>query len=166
MYDIKDKKRFRDTEYFVTTDGKIIRNDRILKPSINNAGYYSLTICHKGSKKMMMIHRIIAETYITNQFNKLEVNHIDGNKLNNHIDNLEWVSSSENKKHAYTHNLMNALKGEKSKLSKLTEIDIKWIRDNYKKGVKGFGYISLSKKFNCHKSTIEDIIKYKTWKHI
>ena len=73
----------------------------ILKPSINNKGYYYVTLNKDGKQKHKIIHRLIAETFIPNPNNFPCVNHIDGNKMNNDISNLEWCSYSHNNKEAY-----------------------------------------------------------------
>lgn len=81
-------------------DNKLIERELIRKPRIGKNGYLYVNL-FKGSKgKTKKIHRLVAETFIPNPDNLPQVNHIDGNKLNNSIDNLEWVTASENVKHA------------------------------------------------------------------
>lgn len=67
----------------------------------NNKGYLFVCAKEEGRRKNLLIHRLVAEAFIPNPENKPEVNHIDGNPHNNKVDNLEWVTSSENRKHAY-----------------------------------------------------------------
>lgn len=67
----------------------------------NNKGYLFVCAKENGRRKNLLIHRLVAEAFIPNPENKPEVNHIDGNPHNNRVDNLEWVTSSENRKHAY-----------------------------------------------------------------
>ncbi len=67
----------------------------------NNKGYLFVSAHEHGCRKNLLIHRLVAEAFIPNPEHKPEVNHIDGNPHNNHVDNLEWVTSSENRKHAY-----------------------------------------------------------------
>lgn len=78
-------------------------NERLLKNFIKQ-GYMYVDL---GNKKHYRIHRLVAESFITNSDNKLEVNHKDGNKLNNHVNNLEWATHSENMKHSYKTGLWN-----------------------------------------------------------
>ena len=97
------------TAYYITNDGKCYNSNtgNYLKGQVNHKnGYlsYNLTL-PDGRKKRCYAHRLVAIAYIENKDNKKEVNHIDGNKLNNCMDNLEWVSSSENKKHALENEL-------------------------------------------------------------
>lgn len=96
-------------DYSITEDGKL-RNDvtgKILKPKIDRYGYLTIGIYNKGIKKYPTIHRLVALTYIPNPENKLQVNHKDGNKLNNAVSNLEWVSNRENIIHALETKLYN-----------------------------------------------------------
>lgn len=92
------------TTYYITQDGKCYNSNtgKYLKGQVNyKNGYksYNLTL-PDGSKKRVYAHRLVALAYINNPQNKKEVNHIDGNKENNCVDNLEWVTSQENKQHA------------------------------------------------------------------
>lgn len=71
-----------------------------MKTFINNAGYKCIKLQKSGKRFHYTVHRLVAETFILNLQHKLEVNHKNGNKLDNQVSNLEWVTSSENKKHA------------------------------------------------------------------
>lgn len=89
--------------YSVTNDGKIYShlNSRFLKPTINSRGYYIITLRNLEGKCKKRVHRIVADTFIDNANKKPFVNHINGNKLDNRVDNLEWCTCSENIKHAW-----------------------------------------------------------------
>lgn len=85
-----------------------LRKERILKPSYNEKGYLQINIkddnnCYKTFK----IHRLVADAFIPNLENKIQVNHIDGNKQNNCVDNLEWCDQIENMQHAIKAGLIN-----------------------------------------------------------
>ena len=77
-----------------TTKGKILVAEK------NHRGYYRVGLTKNNKQKHFSIHRLVAEVFIPNPQNKPQVNHIDGNKQNNSVENLEWVTHSENMKHA------------------------------------------------------------------
>lgn len=81
--------------------GTIRKKERILKIKINQNGYANVCLCLNGISNYQRIHRLVAYAFLKNKNNKREVNHIDGNKLNNNINNLEWCTRSENLKHAF-----------------------------------------------------------------
>jgi len=71
------------------------------KVSVNKKGYCQITLWKNNKYKTIAIHRIVATAFVKNKSEKPQVNHIDGNKQNNHFSNLEWATSSENIKHSY-----------------------------------------------------------------
>ena len=79
--------------------------EKTLKPVLYYNKYYSYTLYKNKKKKVFLAHRIVAINFIENINNKEYVNHIDGNKLNNNVDNLEWVTPSENNIHAFENGL-------------------------------------------------------------
>lgn len=81
------------------------RSERILRHGINSSGYPLVSLQNNKFKKSLAVHRLVATAFIENPTNKPCVNHIDGNKSNNMIDNLEWVSFSENNNHAWLNGL-------------------------------------------------------------
>ena len=93
---IKSKERLVNQRY-----GKRIVKEKILSPFISNSGYYAIVL-HKTRPifKLKYIHRLVANAFLPNKNNLEQVNHKDGNKLNNNISNLEWCSRSDNMKHA------------------------------------------------------------------
>jgi hypothetical protein len=90
--------------YIVYKDGKVWSKfyNRFLKPQ-NCKGYHS----YKMGNKMIKVHRLIAESFISNPKNKPQVNHINGIKIDNRAENLEWSTASENTKHAWETGLCN-----------------------------------------------------------
>lgn len=83
---------------------KSLDKGRILKNTNKKNGYFSVVLRYGENVRYTRIHRLVAESFIDNPFNKIQVNHIDGNKQNNHFNNLEWVTSSENVNHSITIN--------------------------------------------------------------
>lgn len=90
--------------YSISDQGEVInlKTNKILKCSKDRDGYLQLSISSDNKSYSRRIHRLIAETFIPNPENKPQVNHIDGNKLNNHISNLEWVTAKENIRHSWS----------------------------------------------------------------
>ena len=92
--------------YRVDRKGRVInKNNHELKQVANRNGYSMVKLCRNGYEKNCSTHRLVAEAFIPNPHNKQTVNHIDGDKSNNDVTNLEWVTYSENEKHAYQHKL-------------------------------------------------------------
>lgn len=78
---------------------------KMLNPARNNRGYLRVALCLDGKVRYDSVHRLVAETFIPNPRKLPEVNHIDGNKLNNNVTNLEWVTKGQNQIHAYKEGL-------------------------------------------------------------
>lgn len=91
----------RDFDYEVSNLGRIRRNGRILKPVNFGKGYDGVFLYRNGKLKRGYIHRLVAEVFIPNTDYKPQVNHKNGIKSDNRVENLEWVTDSQNRKHAY-----------------------------------------------------------------
>lgn len=105
-----------------------LKTKRFLKPFISNSGYEVVTLCCNLRYIKKSIHRLVAKTFLIPKHGKKIVNHIDGNKLNNRVDNLEWNSYSENNLHSYRIGTNIPQRGEKhfaAKLSNAQVIEIK-----------------------------------------
>lgn len=91
--------------YEITSDGRVIstrfNKRKILRTGIMTSGYATVNLKKEGKQRSWSLHRLLAIHFIDNPDNKKEVNHIDGNKLNNNLANLEWVTRDENVQHAY-----------------------------------------------------------------
>lgn len=144
-------------DYEITKTGEIInlKTGRILKPQLNSKGYLRVQLCGKR----YFVHRLVAEKYLPNPNNLEQVNHKDGNKTNNNIENLEWVSNQTNRTHAVEHGLHPS--GEKCSWSKLNWDKVNFIRENPQISTKQFAEM-----FNVSANTIRDVRNYKTWKVI
>ena len=93
-----------EDKYLISNYGRvksIIFNTKILRPRIDKKGYIHYALKKNGKTKEMKAHRLVALHFIPNFYNKLQVNHIDGNKQNNNANNLEWCTNGENQKHSY-----------------------------------------------------------------
>lgn len=126
--------------------------------------YARIILSKNGITKTLSIHRLVAEAFIPNPENKPQVNHIDGNKFNNHVENLEWATASENTQHAFNTGLATALRGSQNGAAKLTAEQIAEIRASYIPYDENFGVNALSRKFKVGSSTVSRIVKYETYK--
>lgn len=135
----------------------------MLKPTLTKNGYYKVTLSKPNNTTYLLVHRIVAETFIPNPENKPEVNHIDGDKLNNCVDNLEWCTSKENITHSIKTGLKPNDKGILSPNAKLKKEDIEYCRKVYIPKDKVYGCIALAKKFKVSKSTMSYVLNYKTY---
>ena len=147
----------------VSDHGDVKSHGKLVCGEICKNGYKRIHVSHDGVNSRFFVHRLVAEAFIPNPENKPCVNHIDGNKLNNHISNLEWCTYSENQQHAYSTGLRSA-KGERNGMSKLTTKDVEFIRTSYVKRSMNFGFAALGRKFGVDPNTIEDAYKGVTWK--
>lgn len=143
-------------------------NNRLLKQRVSETGYYVICISlgSRNNKKTIRVHKAIAEAFIPNPENKPQVNHIDGNKLNNCVNNLEWVTASENIQHAFDNGLNKPKRGYEHSSSKLTKEDVLFIRKNYMPRDKEFGCRALARKYDVDHMQIVNIIKNKTYKNV
>lgn len=91
------------------TGDKYIKRDKILRGSLSKNGYLYVSLCKGGKAKKYKVNRLVAQAFIENPYNLPITNHIDGDKTNNCVDNLEWTTQSENLKHAYRIGLRKAV---------------------------------------------------------
>ena len=140
--------------------------EHIVMGSKDTKGYLQIDANIDGVRVLKFVHRLVAEAFIENPMGYEQVNHKDGNKLNNSVENLEWVSCEENIPHAWQNSLNKPLKGERHGNHKLTEEQVRFIKANYKKRDKEYGAKALAKRFGVTSSPILLIAKGKAWKHI
>jgi len=133
-----------------------------MKSFVSNSGYLRNTLTHKGKKFTVTVHRLVADEYISNPQNKPEINHIDGNKLNNDTSNLEWCTHKENKQHASANDLV--CRGSNRPFAKLKENQVSLIKDIYRGGE--LKIVEIAYMFGVSASTISLIIHGKSWKHV
>ena len=149
--------------YFASPRGNIYnRHGDLMVGAVDHCGYRCVILNRKNHN----VHRVIAKTFIENPNNLPCVNHKDGNKLNNKVDNLEWCTHSENVKHAYCNGLERKICGEEHHAHKLTETDVRYIKQVYVKRDIKFGAVALARRFGVDRTTIHDIVKGKTWKGV
>ena len=119
-YQVSSSGRIKSIERIVRgpSGNKKIKS-RILKEFKNQFGYYMVSLFKNGKHKNFQVHRLVAHSFILNPLNLPQVNHIDGNKENNCVDNLEWITNRDNVIHAYKNNLRETIKIDKETLINL-----------------------------------------------
>jgi hypothetical protein len=158
-------------EYFrVSNFGNVYskRTNKILTQTVGKTGYYQIATRvggRKGKCFCFKVHRLVAMAFIDNKQGKPFVNHIDGDKLNNCVDNLEWCTVLENNRHAIRIGLVDlaALSNRNKERRKLSESDIQYIRENFINGDKVFGARSLGRKFEISHTVVMKIVNYKLY---
>lgn len=138
--------------YLNSIDATVVRRRKIFKP--NNTNGYSRV---KLDGKFYFVHKLVAQAFVPNPEKKPQVNHKNGNKLDNRAENLEWCNNSENQNHAISIGLKKSRKGQPK--NKLTHEIVDVIRKTYKRG----DAIALSKSLNVSKQTIHNVITNKSW---
>lgn len=114
--------------YYVDTCGNVYscvyEHMRKMRPGKVSSGYLEVKLLHEGVMHRKSVHRLVAETFLDNPENKPCVNHINGNKQDNRVENLEWVTVQENVKHAHENGLSDVMYGSSNCNSNYTEAEI------------------------------------------
>lgn len=143
--------------YEISTLGRLKRNGKILSTPISTVGYCRKYL--KDLKTNLSIHKSVAIAFIPNPCGHPEVNHINGIKTDNRVENLEWCTSSYNQKHSISIGLKTVLRGEQCGRSKLTSYQVLIIKE----ALNQFTQKEIAKYFNLNQSTISLIKTGKNW---
>lgn len=135
------------------------REGHIMSPALNRNGYYSVSLSYCDIKRSFLVHRLVCQEFLWKS--KLGVNHIDGNRLNNNLSNLEYAYHLDNIAHA--HRLGLFVRGTKVPSSKLNENKVSKIRQLRRHG---WTPLELQNKFKTSSSNIYSILLNQTWKHV
>ena len=150
---VKDK-------YLVSRRGEIwsIPSKRILKNVLTGRGYHQVTLCGKSR----FVHRLVMGSFSpVENMEELGVNHKNGVKTDNRVENLEWCTPEENNKHARETGLMPCSRGRNNVNNKLTEEDVRQIKDM--KGKANWTRKEIADFYGVHTTTIRDIWSGKAW---
>jgi hypothetical protein len=161
LYQVSNLGRVKSvSRYIKHWRGGFLKSKEIIKkPFKSKSGYLIIELSKNSSKDKFLIHRLVAEAFIPNTDNKPQVNHINGIKTDNRVENLEWNTRSENIKHADSKGLRN-LKGVNNANAKLSEKEVIEIRQSEN------SIDALAVKYNVGTTCIKKILNKKTWRHI
>lgn len=165
FYEVSSYGRIRSIGRMIVSRNGVIRKleRHILKPRIGRNGYYGLTLQRNGEKFYPDVHRLVAETFLDNYNDSFVVNHKNGNKRDNRVCNLEWVSPRRNTEHAIENGLRKDI-GQGSKLSKLTETQVIEMRKLYFSD--NMKVVDIALKFGISKGYVPLIMSRRRWAHI
>lgn len=153
--------------YFITRDGRMFSEKRgCIKELVQFdtcAGYKKANMYLNGKRKQVETHRLVAIAFIPNTFGAPQVNHIDSVRNNNRVENLEWVTASENMQHMVKSGRAPSFKGSRHGQAKIAEVDVLAIRARYAAGEKG---IFLAAEYGLSRGSISHLINKKTWSHV
>lgn len=146
--------------YTISNLGRV-KGTKVLKPCINSNGYYRVNLCDKGKRKQYIVQVLMAITFIDKHYrkNKLQCNHIDGDKANNKLSNLEIITKSENEKHAFKIGLKSH-KGNNHNRRKINSDDAENIRRLYNLGIDSR---DLADRYGLTRGHIYKIKNFETW---
>lgn len=150
-----------ENKYEVSNLGNVRNYNTKRKLSTRKTNGNGYIVCRLLGKNQYF-HRLVAKAFLNNPDNLPEVNHINGVKSDNRVENLEWCDSKQNQIHASKIGVLP--KGEDHPNSKLTESQVLDIRNSYSKGL--VTQCELAEKYNIHQLSVWEIIHRRTWKHI
>jgi hypothetical protein len=153
--------------YWISNQGRVKSfawgKEHILSPGTQSDGYLTIAPRKNGQAKYYLVHRLVLMLFYGPPPEGYHANHKDGNKMNNSIDNLEWVTCLDNSRHAWHNGLMNPSRGEKHGMSKLTKTEVKEIRALLCQKVP---HRKIANRFGVSKSCITHISIGTTWQHL
>jgi hypothetical protein len=159
-------------DFLITQNGDIKnrKTGKTLRQTTCGRGYPAVVVSlgSRSKRKIIKIHKAVAETFIPNPNHYPMINHKDGVKTNNSVENLEWCTNSQNVKHAIENGLTprpfsDRVHGYGAKLS---EENVVFIRDHYRPRDKTFGARAMSRKYGVHHTTILDALSGETWTNV
>ena len=158
-YQVSNYGRIKSFPKFIKRKtGSYFTKEKVLKCTIDNYGYPCVNLYSNGTIYHIRVHILVAKAFIENPNGYSDINHIDGNKQNNSVDNLEWCTRSQNTSHAFKTGLRN-YNGCKNPHSKLTQSDVETIRRIYVRGkhCENNSY-GLAKRYNVSPKTIQNVV--------
>lgn len=134
--------------------------------SANHDGYLKVRLIKGSIDKTARVHSLVARAFIPNPCNFNTVNHKDGDKTNNNVDNLEWADRSQQMIHAYKLGLKKPIRGSKNVQAKLSDDDVIYIRSHYKPKTRGCSTVALGKQFGVSNRVIGLVVRGLSYKDV
>jgi hypothetical protein len=147
--------------YQISSHGKVKSPKRTLNAYPNQKGYLRVALSYNGKIVQRSIHSLVLEAFVSKRPQGMVSRHLNGNKLDNRLENLAWGTTKENCLDKVIHGTL--LNGESNPRSKLTLGQVKEIVSTYIPFHRKFGAVPLAKKYGVHKVTIDKIIHGKAW---
>lgn len=156
--------------YFICADGRVFkktkwRGMKEMKPERTRLGYMRIGFVVNGERKRFLVHTLVARAFLDRPEWATEVNHKDGNKENNDAENLEWSTRSKNVKHAFETGLIRPMRGEANRHSKLTEADVRQIKQELRNPYPGIRK-ALANRYGVVPEAIDLIKLGRNWAHV
>ena len=157
--------------YMVSNYGRVKSfygiGEKLLTPSVNKGGYAFVVLTDINKvRKSLKVHTLVARAFLPNPENKPVVHHRDSNRINNRVENLEWVTYRENTAYASQKGSYDKKRGCDSPFAKLTEKDVRYIREHYRSRSHEFGSNALARKFKVNKNTILNVVGHITYENV
>ena len=156
--------------YMVSNMGRVKSfygiGEMLLTPSANRGGYMYVVLTKDKVRKSRKVHTLVGRAFLPNPENKPLVHHRDTNRGNNLLSNLKWATHQENSDYAAQMGSYAKEKGCASPKAKLTEEQVRYIRENYVPRHREFGANALARKFNVCTNTISSLVNYRTYQDI
>lgn len=165
-YEISNLGRVKSLSRMVKGKGGGLRRvpERIMSVRTGGREYLHATLCLNSKYKTRTVHGLVAEAFLDADPSRPQVNHINGDKFDNRVENLEWVTQSENMLHSYKMGLHKRKVGSEVPGAKLTEREVGIIRKLH--NTKKLFHREIGEAFGVSKSTIKGIINNKYWNHV
>ena len=153
-------------DYWITSDSRVVslkgREPKVLRQTIDSRGYPRVDLCSDGERTPFRVHTLVASAFLGPRPDRMEVRHLDGDKLNNDLKNLAYGTRQENEADKVRHGTSN--RGERCGTAKLTAEDVMEIREKYATG--NYFQYELGRQYNVSKAHMHRIVNRKVWTHL